>query len=206
MRNERGMKIHQGKSKCKEPLQQRKATYTTQRAISEFISTFCQSVEDQDQEGNHSAPDLSAQSAQSTRRGGESESLESVGKKPCLNLPPAADRRWAQLDIDLSITLDNILKGDATKKIKTMVQVVYQACQDTFGVREGKTVKPPAGSSRRQRQIIELRKELRMLKKRWKKADKEGKEAMNQLSSELRKSLLQLCRTETIPRKQREKR
>lgn len=87
-----------------------------------------------------------------------------------------------------------------------MVQVVYQACQDTFGVKEGKTSKPPAGPSRRQRQITELRKELRTLKKRWRKADEREKEALNELSSELRKNLLQLRRTETIRKKQNEKR
>ncbi len=40
--------------------------------------------------------------------------------------------------------LDNILRGDATKKIKIMVQDVFQACLDNFGVKEGKKVKPPA--------------------------------------------------------------
>lgn len=89
--------------------------------ISEFISIACQSVEDQGQEANHSALDLSAQPAQSTRRGGGSESPEDFEKRPRLNLPPGTDFRWAQLDEYLSIILDNILKGDATKKLKTMV-------------------------------------------------------------------------------------
>ncbi len=118
---------------------------------SEFISSACQSVKDKGQKANHSPPGLLAEPAQHTRRGGESACLESIRnlegirKKPQLNLPPAADRRWAQLDEDLSTTLDNILEGDAAKKIKTMVQIMYQACQDTFGIKEGRTAKTPAG-------------------------------------------------------------
>lgn len=205
-KNEHGVKIHQGKTKCKEQLQQRKAPVMTQRAISEFTSTACQSTEeDQGQEANHSAQDLPAEPAQSTK-GGESEGPEGFKRKPRLNLPPATDRRWRQLDEDLSVTLDKVLKGDATNKMKTMVQLVYQACQDTFGVKEGPTVKPPSGPSRRQRQITELRKQLRTLKKRWRKADNEEKAALNELSSELRRTLIHLRKTETSRRKQSEKR
>ena len=124
-KNERGVKIDQGKSlKCKEQLQQRKAPAMTQRAISEFTSTACQSTEEVGQEANHSAPDLSAEPVQSTR-GSESVNLEGYERKPRLNLPPAADHRWRQLDEDLSVTLDNVLKGDATKKMKIMVQTVH---------------------------------------------------------------------------------
>lgn len=42
-----------------------------------------------------------------------------------MNLPLAADRRWAQLDNDLNTILENTLKGDAAKKIKIMVELVY---------------------------------------------------------------------------------
>lgn len=106
----------------------------------------------------------------------------------------------------MSVTLDDALKGEATKRIKTMVQLVYQACHDTFGVKGGQTAKPPSGPSRRQRQITELRKELRTLKKRWRKADAKEKTALNELSSELRKTLMQLRKTKTNRKKQSEKR
>ncbi|KAL7375498.1 hypothetical protein ABVT39_018469 [Epinephelus coioides] len=120
-KNKRGVKIHQGKTKCKKQNQQRRAPELTQSHISEFVRVVRQSVEDQGQEANHSALHLPAQPAQSTGRGDESECLKDFERKPRLNLPSAADRRWAQLDEDLSTILDNSLKGDATKKIKTMV-------------------------------------------------------------------------------------
>lgn len=136
-KNEHGVRIHQGKTKCKEQLQQRKAP-----DMSEYVSSVCQSVEDQSQQAQHSALDLSAHSAQSTKRGGETEGWKDFERKPHLNLPPATDCRWAQLDEDLGIILDNTLKGDAIRKIRTMVEVVYQVCHDTFNVKESNSVKP----------------------------------------------------------------
>ncbi|KAK9971907.1 hypothetical protein ABG768_025248, partial [Culter alburnus] len=126
-KNERGVKIHQGKSKCKEQGQQHRAPELTKSNLYKFVKGVCQSVEeDQGQEANHSAPDLPAQPNQSTGRASEPESPEDFERKPCLNLPPAEDRRWAQLDDDLITILENTLKGDSAKKIKIMVEVVYQ--------------------------------------------------------------------------------
>lgn len=104
-KNDRGVRIHQVQSKCKEQLQQRKASNSTQKFISEFISSTCQSEEDQSQEANHSTLDLRAETAQSTRRQGEPERLENFERKSRLNLPASADHIWVQLDEDLSITL-----------------------------------------------------------------------------------------------------
>ncbi|CAM4377895.1 unnamed protein product [Leuciscus chuanchicus] len=206
-KNERGVKIHQGKSKCKEQSQQRRAPKLTQSDISKFVKDVHQSVEeDQGQEANHSAPDLPAQPTQSTGRVGEPESQKDFERKPRLNLPPAADCRWAQLDDDINTILENTLKGDAAKKIKIMVDIVYQACHDTFGEKEGKTPRPPAGPSRRQRQIKELREELKTLKRRWREASDEERAALNEISREMRKRLIQLRSAETTREKQREKR
>lgn len=205
-KNERGVKIHQGKSKCKEQRQQRRAPQLKQSNLSEFVTDVRQSVEeDQGQEANHSAPDLPAEPTQSAGGVGESESPRDFARKPRLNLPPAADRRWAQLDDDLNTTLEDTLKGDAANKIKTMVRLVYQACYDTFGAKEGKTPRPPAGPSRRQRQIKELRGNLQTLKKRWREASDEERAALDEISSETRKRLIQLRRAETAREKQKEK-
>ncbi|CAM4733730.1 unnamed protein product [Leuciscus chuanchicus] len=198
---------HHSKSKCKEQSQQRRAPKLTQSDISKFVKDVHQSVEeDQGQEANHSAPDLPAQPTQSTGRVGEPESQKDFERKPRLNLPPTADCRWAQLDDDINTILENTLKGDAAKKIKIMVDIVYQACHDTFGEKEGKTPRPPAGPSRRQRQIKELREELKTLKRRWREASDEERAALNEISREMRKRLIQLRSAETTREKQREKR
>lgn len=206
-KNERGVKIHQGKSKCKEQRQQRRAPELTQSNLSEFVRDVRQSVEeDQGQEANHSAPDLPAQPAQSIGGISEPESPKDFARKPRLNLPPTADRRWAQLDNDLNTIPEDTLKGDAAKKIKTMVSLVYQACYDTFGAKEGKKPRPPVGPSRRQRQIKELRGKLQTLKKRWREASGDEREALDEISTETRKRLIQLRRAETAREKQKEKR
>lgn len=97
------------------------------------------------------------------------------------------------------------MRGDATKKIKIIVQAVYQACLDTFGVKEGKKVKLPAGPCKRQHQIAKLRKELSSLRRKWLEADEEWKVALNELRLELRRRLLQRCKKEAIRKKQSEK-
>ncbi len=206
-KNERGVKIHQGKSKCKEQSQQHRAPELMQSNLSKFVKGVHQSVEEvQGQEANHSAPDLPAQPTQSIGRVGKPESPKDFERKPRLNLPPVADCRWAQLDNDLNTILENTLKGDAAKKIKIMVEVVYQACHDAFGVKEGKTPRPPVGPSRRQRQIKELREELKTLKRRWWEASDEERAALDEISTATRKRLIQLRRAETTREKQREKR
>lgn len=63
---------------------------------------------------------------------GEIKKLEDSERKPELDFPLAEDSRWAHLDTDLSDMLDSILKGDVTKKIKTMVQAVQQVRQDAM--------------------------------------------------------------------------
>ena len=122
-----------------------------------------------------------------------------------MNLPPTADRRWAQPDNDLNTILEDTLKGDAAKKIKTVVSLVYQACYDTFGTKEGKKPRPPVGPSRRQWQIKELHGKLQMLKKRWWEASGEERAALDEISTETGKRLIQLRRAETAREKQKEK-
>ncbi len=87
-----------------------------------------------------------------------------------------------------------------------MFEVVYQAWHDTFVAKEGKTPRPPAGPSRRQRQIKELREEIKTLKRRWQDAGDEKRAALGEIRTEMRKRLIQLLRAETIREKQREKR
>ena len=134
--------------------------------------------EDQGQEANHSAPDLPAQPAQSIGGISEPESPKDFARKPCLNLPPTADRRWAQLDNDLNTILKDTLKGHAAKKIKTMVSLVYLVYYDTFGAKEGKKPRPQVEPSSRQRQIKELRGKLQTFKKRWQEASGEERLAL----------------------------
>lgn len=135
-KNERGVKIHQGKSKCKGQDQQRRAPKLSQSNLSGFVKGVCQSVEeDQGQEANHSAPDLPAQPTQSTGRVGEPRSPEDFERKPRLNLPSAADRRWAQLDDDLNTILENTLKGDAARRSRPWLKLCIR-CATTPLVRK----------------------------------------------------------------------
>lgn len=61
----------------------------------------------------------------------------------------------------------------------------------------------PAGPSRKQRQIKELREKLRTLRNRWQKVNDEEKPALNQIWVEVRKNLILLCKAESLRKKQR---
>lgn len=84
------MKIHQGKSKCKEQLQQHKAPSNAQRAG--FVSTASQLVEDKSKE-TITIPWPLSLSCSEHKRKGESESFNVLEMKPWLIQPSAADRK-----------------------------------------------------------------------------------------------------------------
>ncbi len=201
-KNERGVKIHQGKTKCKEKPKQRKEANT----MLAYVSASNKSQEDQSQETNHRAPDLQVEATQSTEVNPEAVEEAIQERKERLQLPPATDKRWSVLDHNLEAILDNTLKGDASKKLQAMAKIVYEECSTTFGKKEAKKRSCPAGPSRRQREIARLRQEQRCLRKRWRKAPVSQREGLQHLQEELHSQLLKLRKAESLRKKQREKR
>ena len=60
------------------------------------------------------------------------------------------------------IYLNNTLKGSNSRKVEKMTQIVYDTCRELFG-EDGKSTsggKTNAGPSRRQSEIVNLRKNL----------------------------------------------
>ena len=196
-KNERGVKIHQGKTKCHDLNKQRKI---------EFSST-CKTQEDFNQETNHSVQDLQAISELDTQ---QHEVTAEIGfileRKPRLKWPASTDKRWQQLDKDLDMVLNNTLKGSNSRKVEKMTQIVYDTCSELFGEDSKSTSgKTKAGPSRRQSEIANLRKNLRDLTKHWKKAEELERPGLRQLRKELRSRLIILRRAEKLKNKQREK-
>ena len=196
-KNERGVKIHQGKTKCHDLNKQRKI---------EFSST-CKTQEDLNQETNHSVQDLQAISKLDTQ---QHEVTADVGfileRKPRLKWPASTDKRWQQLDKDLDMVLNNTLKGSNSRKVEKMTQIVYDICRELFGEDSKSTSgKTKAGPSRRQSEIANLMKNLRDLTKHWKKAEELERPGLRQLRKELRSRLIILRRAEKLKNKQREK-
>ena len=195
-KNTRGVRIHQGKTKCIGGLHQRKAT-TVHREVAN------ETLEDQSQEAHHRAQNLfgegsqegsepdvhtqvtvvssqastqspvPSQVSQHTPVPSQNTPAESqVHTKPRLSLPPASDNRWTDLDNQLETILEMSLRGDASRKVIRMSQIIYDCSKDMFGTEKEKSSQnKKGGPSRRQRVIADLRKQQRNVTKRFKKAE-----------------------------------
>ena len=110
------------------------------------------------------------------------------------------------MDDDLEVTLNASLRGSSKRKMEKMTTIVFSMCEARFDSKgEGKIQKGMAGPSRRQRKIAEIRRELRLLKYRWKYAADAEREGLKCLSDDLRKQLASQHRVENIRKKAAEK-
>ena len=196
-KNERGVKIHQGRSKdCKKQRQRRQASpsYNTQEVLS--------------QDANHSALDQRATANPASLPKVERPRRESSDqeRRARLHWPPASDARWKQLDNDLNYLLAASLNGTSTKKIERMTRMTFEICKDRFGTKQ--QTRPEAaisGPSRRQVEITNLRRELRQLRNQWKHSPESEKIALKVLRDETRKKLLSLKRAENLKKRNKAK-
>ncbi len=92
------------------------------------------------------------------------------------------------------------------RRSRSLLKLCTRRATTPLAQKEGKTPRPPAGPSRRQRQIKELREEIKTLKRRWRDAGDKKRAALGEIRTEMRKRLIQLRRAETKREKQREKR
>ena len=93
-KNERGVKIHQGKTKCHYMKKQRKV---------DFSCPF-KTQEDLNQETNYGVQDLQATSEVDTPQHKVTADVRFIlERKPRLKWPASTDKRWQQLDQDLDM-------------------------------------------------------------------------------------------------------
>ena len=149
--------------------------------------------ENSSQEAHHRTRDIQATATQLTPSPQSQQlppEIQEVSRKPKLQYPPATDKRWQELDDDLEASLSVQLKGSPKQKMKQMTVIVFSMCEARFDKKTGdKERKGVAGPSRRQRKISEIRRELRLLKRRWKAVPDDEKEGWSCLRDELRKKL-----------------
>ena len=226
-KNERGVKIHQGKTRCKDRQHQR-------QGVIAFARTANKTQEEQTQEAHHSGQHLQYEDDCLATNGEEQEENDTQltaiaeeeinevnheetapteqadqreNRKPRLNLPAMKDKRWAILDDQLDTILETTLRGDASSKVQKMTEIVFEHCKDVFG--EDQKEKPKqkkSGPSRRQRVLAELRREQRSITVKWKQASDAEKKGLKDLKDELHKQILQHRQAENLRKKQKEKR
>ena len=74
---------------------------------------------------------------------------------------------WAAMDEDIDLTMKNNVFTCSKQRLRGLNNIIYQHITDKFGtIHQQNHDKQQASLSRRQREIKELRRELRGLKKR----------------------------------------
>ncbi|XP_019647849.1 PREDICTED: uncharacterized protein LOC109488125 [Branchiostoma belcheri] len=118
-------------------------------------------------------------------------------------------KAWEHLDADLNQVLEASLAGAVERKVESLTAITYNLARERFGVEEKKkksqqTTKQP-NRSRREREIRQLRREIKALNKKYKRGPASEKEGIKQLTCQLRERLCRLRRAENV-RKQRKQR
>ena len=101
--------------------------------------------------------------------------------------------------------MESALQGAADRKLKSMTSLVYAVSRERFGTIEKKRTKTPVQPNRRQRLIVEIRKELRNLNKAYKKASEEERIGLHELRDVQRRQLSTLRKAEQIRDNRRRK-
>ena len=128
------------------------------------------------------------------------------GKRQRIAWPKTADKKvWKDLDSDICSILDTALQGPVDRKMTTMTRLIYSISKERFGVVQKKESTQAPTMNRRQQQIMEIRKELRSIKKLYRKASDEEKEGLQQVRNTLREKLNTRRKAEQIRKKKKEK-
>ena len=125
-------------------------------------------------------------------------------RKPRVKWPKATETGvWEDFEHELELILESTLQGPAEKKLKSMTHLLYTIGKERFGVQEKKTNPTPPQPNRRERKIKTIRKDLKHLKKAFKKASPDEKQGLKELRDQQRKELATLRRAENLRMKSR---
>ena len=216
LKNELGLKIHQGKMKC--------SGYVSRQRMD---ATSSQTGEECGPDTNHSTMTLPVERQtpdqlqdqvfeeirESSEAGSNNQTEVSTTKptrvhletKERIDWPPASKKEvWKKLDEDLEDILRTTLKGSVERKLESMSKIIYRIGADRFGIKENKRRKEcTSGTSRRQKEISLLRKELKVLTRQWNHCSESEKPGLSQLRQQARKRLLTLKKAENLAAKRR---
>jgi hypothetical protein len=120
---------------------------------------------------------------------------------------PTANKRedWKNLDDDVDKILEATLSGPVDKKIQGLTAITYTVAMDRFGVQERRHEVNAHKENRRQREITELRQQLRDLTKRYRQSSPTEQQALADLRKIVREKLKSLRRAEYHRRRRKER-
>ena len=118
--------------------------------------------------------------------------------------PQMTGKECEKFDDDMERILQMKLTGPAEKKLVIMTRIIFTLVEDSFEVENKqpennkRTVYHP---NRREREITNIRKELRTLAKRYRRSGEEERKGLSKIRIDLRRQLKGLRKAERIRKK-----
>jgi hypothetical protein len=129
-----------------------------------------------------------------------------VERKAKVNWPAMSEEKiWREFDEDITQILENTLRGTSKRKLEVMGDLMYDVARVRFGVKEQKAKPPERLPNRREVEIGRIKKELKSLKKQWRKSSLGERHGLAKLRDQLRKKMASLRRAEYQRKKRKER-
>lgn len=187
-KNPTGPKIHQTKMACLKggKVKQRTGAVasTTEKVL---VTDPGQTEEEPGPEPPHSVQKL--QAAPVLPQSGKSEQSR-------VKWPAANNKEWLRLDEDIDKIMETTVKGNVDHKLQAMCTFITTIGAERFGVTERPVRKESARPNRREHKISQLSQELKTLKRQFRAASEEHRDALSELRQILRRKLITLRRAE----------
>ena len=126
------------------------------------------------------------------------------GRRSDVQTPSNAKGEWEHFDIDADAVLNTTLAGSIDKKIQAMPSIIYNMGLDNFGVEQRDKSLKDGKKNRREREIAKMRRDLRQLRKQYKKATDEETLALSELRDNIREQLKMARRADRSWRRRKE--
>ena len=115
--------------------------------------------------------------------------------------PQMTGKEWEKFDDDMERILQMTLTGPAEKKLVIMTRIILTIVEDSFGVEKKQPKRTVYHPSRREREITNIRKELRTLAKRYRRSGEEERKGLSKIRIGLRRQLKGPRKKERIRKK-----
>ena len=120
--------------------------------------------------------------------------------------PPANNKgAWQDFDNDICEIIQSATKGDVERRLSFMTTIITSLASERFGFVETRQPRRPYTANRRVNKMKDLRKEIRSLKKLYRRASIEERQPLKELRGILRGELKTLRRAEWHRRRRKER-
>lgn len=112
-------------------------------------------------------------------------------------------KEWEKFYDDMERILEMTLTGPEEKKLEIMTRMIFTIVEDRFGVEKKQPKRTVYQPSRREREITNIRRELRTLANIYRRSGEEEKKGLSKIRIDLRRQLKGLRKAERIRKKRR---